>query len=62
MKHAYPWPRDGLHRFLRTHLLHGIIVLFLIICHEHLKGPTSFLLLFIEIIDDNSDKQIQSEK
>lgn len=53
---------NGFERFLRAHLLHGTVILLLILRHEHLQGSAGFLLLFVEIIDDDSNEEIEREE
>jgi hypothetical protein len=58
----YPGPGRGFERLLVLHLLHGAVVLFLVLGHEHLQRSAGLLLLFVEVVDDDSDEQVQSEE
>ena len=55
-------PNDFL-RFFPPQLFHGSIVVLLAFSQKHFQN-TSFVLLFesIEVIDDDTDEQVQSEK
>jgi len=58
----YPGPGRGFERLLVLHLLHGAVVLFLVLGHEHFQRSAGLLLLFVEVVDDDSDEQVQSEE
>lgn len=58
----YPRPRDSFQRLLRAHLFHCVVVLFLILRHEHFQRATGFLLLLVEVVDDDTDEQIKGEE
>lgn len=53
---TYPRPWYRFHWFFRAHLFHGIVVLFLIFCHEHFERAARLFLLLIEIIDDHTNE------
>lgn len=58
----YPRPRDSFQRLLRAHLFHCVVVLFLILRHEHFQRATGFLLLLVEVVDDDTDEQVEGEE
>lgn len=60
--HFYPWSWNRFQRLFRSHFLHGVIVFLLIFSHEHFETAPGFLFLFVEVVDDHSDKQIESEE
>lgn len=57
-----PRSRNGLQGLFTPHFLHGVVVLFLVLCHEHFEGTTGFLFLLVKVVDDDSDKQIERKK
>lgn len=59
---TYLGSRNGFQRFLGPHLFHGVVILLLILSHEHLQAAAGFLLLLVEVVDDNSDKQVKSKE
>lgn len=60
----YIYLRSGnsFQRFLGAHLLHGAVVFLLVFCHEHFERATGFLLLLVEIVNDDSNKEIEREE
>ena len=58
----YLRPRDGFERFLGAHLFHGAVVLFLVLGHKHLQGSAGFFLLFVKVVDDDSNKEVEREE
>ena len=50
------------YRFLVSCLLHGSDVLLLVLRHESIQGAPAFVLLLIELVDNDTDKEIQGEE
>lgn len=55
-----PW--KSFNRFLISSFLHCCDVFFLIFSHEGVQRGTSFVLLLIKFIDDDTDQQIEGEE
>ena len=55
-----PW--KSFDRFLVPGLLHGGDVLLLVLRHEGVQRAPAFVLLLIELVDDDTDKKIQGEE
>lgn len=52
---------DRLLGLFGTELLHGVVVLPLLLCHEDVL-PALLLLLLVEVLDDDTDEEVQSEE
>ena len=50
------------YRFLVAGLLHGGDVLLLVLRHEGVQGAPAFVLLLIELVDDDTDQQVEGEE
>lgn len=59
---THPRSRNCFQRLLVAHFLHGVVIFLLILCHEHLERATGFLLLFVKVVDNHSDKQVEGKK
>ena len=55
-----PW--KSFDRFLVARLLHGGDVLLLVLRHEGVQRAAAFVLLFIELVDNDTDKEIEGEE
>lgn len=55
-------PRNGLQWLLRAHLLHCVVVLFLVLRHKHLERSPSLLLLFVKVVNNDTDEEVQREE
>ena len=56
------WPWQGLCWFLVARLLHCGNVLPLVLRHECVQRRSSLVLLFVELVNDHTDKKIESEE
>ena len=56
------WSGQRFGRFLLASLLHGKHVLLLVLRHEGVQRAAAFVLLFIELVDNDTDKEIEGEE
>ena len=57
---AGPW--KSFYRFFVAGLLHSGDVLLLVLSHEGVQGASAFVLLLIELVDDDADQQVEGEE
>ena len=57
---AGPW--KSFDRFFVSGLLHGGDVLLLVVSHEGVQGGAAFVFLFIELVYDDADKEVESKE
>ena len=63
--HRLGWPGgtwQGFQRLLPTGLLHGCDVFLLVVRHEGVQGGAAFVLLFVELVNNDAHQEVQSEE
>ena len=56
------WSGQRFGRFLLASLFHGKHVLLLVLRHEGVQGRPSLVLLLVELVDDDTDQEVESKE